>query len=262
MAPKTKNNQDEDIGIDFNEIDTSATNRTVMRHSVRGVGSFVIHNILASAQLCDGNGKPVKLNLNDVADLFLNSYYDKVEFAALRLTYVYQGSSYAISIFESGRIQTTGGVNIDLANYVLLKIAKRMAVHLNVFSETTLSLENFDVQNILAVLDLERIINLERLAETVPGGVDYEPEKFPAARFRIPVDADFNPEDFGLTMEELNSGSAQNKHLTEMQRRATMDLRSEQEKAKSRSRISRMDKAEFVTINVFSSGKINFTGAK
>jgi len=228
------------------------------RHvSVYQEGDYMmtVHNVLASLNLTE-DGKPLKLDLNQVADCFANSYYERNEFSACRVDYRYKEVNYAVSIFTSGRIQSTGGVDVEDVKFVLIKFAKHLAVKVPALEYLRCRVEEFGTQNILAVMDLHHVVPLPYLTSLVPGGADYEPEKFPAARFRIPVDREFDTS----VAEELSTGDGKNKQALA---KNMIDMRSTAEKAREDFlRIKEQQKTEYVTINVFGTGKVTFTGGK
>eukprot|EP01070_Trichotokara_eunicae_P009706 Trichotokara_eunicae@DN615_c0_g1_i2.p1 len=171
-----------------------------------------------------------------VCGAFGNSYYNPEEFPATRIDIrARSGSVYTISVFESGKIQSTGGCWPEEAKISMKKVAKKMISKLDY---KKVKFRNFEVQNILAVIDIGFPISLHQLCRVYPT-VDYEPERFPAVRVRVPMAARATP------VVQVATGPSSKA----MSRRAA-------------ARLKETPKEEVVTVNVFSTGKITFTGGK
>eukprot|EP01071_Lankesteria_metandrocarpae_P013412 Lankesteria_metandrocarpae@DN7153_c0_g1_i2.p2 len=112
------------------------------------------------------------------------------------------------------------------------KVAKKL---INKLGYMDVKFEKFEVQNILAVIDVDHSINLHKLCELYRN-VDYEPERFPVARIRVP-------------MPPKTVAQPTKKNLD-------LDVK------RSAARINHQPKEEVVSVNVFSTGKITFTGGK
>eukprot|EP01069_Polyplicarium_translucidae_P004493 Polyplicarium_translucidae@DN2592_c1_g1_i1.p2 len=138
------------------------------------------------------------------------------------------GSTYTVSLFESGKMQSTGGCWPEEARASMKKIAKRLKYQMGY---TNIRFHSFEVQNLLAVIDNRQLVNLHQLCKVYPGS-DYEPERFPAVRLRIPIS------------KEVSAAPAK------------------VHDAREHLRIKKVPKEEVVTVNVFSTGKISFTGGK
>eukprot|EP00917_Polyrhabdina_sp_WS-2016_P012259 GHVP01026983.1.p1 GENE.GHVP01026983.1~~GHVP01026983.1.p1 ORF type:complete len:254 (-),score=46.52 GHVP01026983.1:648-1352(-) len=169
---------------------------------------LTIHNVLAAANMGD-----VKLDMDKVSQILGNSYWQPSEFPSVRVDVKLNGNAYTISIFETGKMQSTGGCRPEESKRSMMKISKKLR---NNFPDLPIKFRDFQVQNILAVINLGHKISLSKL-EKVYIDSDYEPQRFPALRARIPVDVP------------------------------------DQRKMKSK---------QVVTVNIFSTGNITFTGGK
>lgn len=131
------------------------------------------------------------------------------------------------------------------AGICMKKVARRIRSRLGVRIKFT----NFEVHNLLAVIDLGCEINLPKLFALGPGQKDYEPEKFPALRVSMPVppllESQARSRDPVLASNRMIGGNSM------IQKREAARLLQEKKK-----------KVEAVTASIFSNGKINFVGGK
>ncbi|XP_053992226.1 uncharacterized protein LOC128883659 [Hylaeus volcanicus] len=244
---------------------------------------LVIHNVLASATFECNN----KIDLDKSSTVLGNSYYNPEEFPALRIDVRGKsGSIYTLSLFESGKIQSTGGCRTYEVKTAMIKISKRLAAKLNY----KINLKNFEIQNVLAVYDNCYPINLVKFVSDFNGIVDYEPDRFPAARVRIvvpPLESALNNSNSQAELDHLKvTQEKKKKNVSVKLRRLLMgELESEKHCLESLStegavgsymitsgakraytphtlKEAKINKEESVTANVFSTGKITFTGAK
>ncbi|KAJ1611828.1 transcription factor TFIID [Cryptosporidium canis] len=169
-----------------------------------------IYNVLASANI------GVNIDLTWFTETFGNTYYDPQEFPAASLglslhplgilTPVFNLSNLrvdvldrltksvvTISVFSNGKTQATGGVSVGCTKNSLKKIARKLRKK----GLKKAKLLGFEVHNIQAVIDAGFPIDLRVLRE-IYVFVDYEPERNPGLRIRIPVlylgDQECNPE--------------------------------------------------------------------
>lgn len=243
---------------------------------------LIIHNVLASATFECNN----KIDLDKSSTVLGNSYYNPEEFPALRIDVRGKsGSIYTLSLFESGKIQSTGGCRTYEVKTAMIKISKRLATKLNY----KINLKNFEIQNVLAVYDNCYPINLVKFVSDFNGIVDYEPDRFPAARVRIvvpPLESVLKNSNCQAEHDHSKVTQEKKKNVSVKLRRLLMgELESEKHCLESVStdvavgsymitngakraytpntlKEAKVNKEESVTANVFSTGKITFTGAK
>ncbi|KAJ1612868.1 transcription factor TFIID [Cryptosporidium canis] len=148
-----------------------------------------IYNVLASANI------GVNIDLTWFTETFGNTYYDPQEFPAARVDVLDRltKSVVTISVFSNGKTQATGGVSVGCTKNSLKKIARKLRKK----GLKKAKLLGFEVHNIQAVIDAGFPIDLRVLRE-IYVFVDYEPERNPGLRIRIPVlylgDQECNPE--------------------------------------------------------------------
>lgn len=146
-----------------------------------GGGELRIYNILALAVL----ESKQKFDLDAAINFFRNAVYVPEQFPALRVEV--EGpltkTLYTISLFEGGRVQSTGGCMPREAGLCMKQIGRRLAQKMG--AEVTF--RNFEIHNLLGVVDLKCRIDLQKLKALGPGHIDYEPSKFPALRISLPV---------------------------------------------------------------------------
>ncbi|KAJ1608591.1 transcription factor TFIID [Cryptosporidium canis] len=137
-----------------------------------------IYNVLASANI------GVNIDLTWFTETFGNTYYDPQEFPAARVDVLDRltKSVVTISVFSNGKTQATGGVSVGCTKNSLKKIARKLRKK----GLRKAKLLGFEVHNIQAVIDAGFPIDLRVLRE-IYVFVDYEPERNPGLRIRIPV---------------------------------------------------------------------------
>ncbi|OII70946.1 transcription factor TBP [Cryptosporidium ubiquitum] len=137
-----------------------------------------IYNVLASANT------GVNIDLSWFTENFGNTYYDPQEFPAARadIPDKHTKSVVTISAFSNGKIQATGGVSVECTKNSLKKVVRKLRN--KGFKKAKLL--SFEVHNIQAVIDAGFPIDLRVLRE-IYVFVDYEPERNPGLRIRIPV---------------------------------------------------------------------------
>eukprot|EP00922_Rhytidocystis_sp_ex-Travisia-forbesii_P030688 GHVS01045303.1.p1 GENE.GHVS01045303.1~~GHVS01045303.1.p1 ORF type:complete len:232 (+),score=25.70 GHVS01045303.1:69-764(+) len=141
-------------------------------------GQLVVHNVLMSSQVS------CPLDLDVCCCHFGNAVYNPEDFRCLRVDVrSTSGELISISIFSNGKMQATGGRTIASTRRSLKKVAKRLkSSPLNY----PVAFKKPEVSNMLAVFDLGYSINLVLLSRGCRG-TDYEPERFPGARIKIPI---------------------------------------------------------------------------
>ncbi|KAH8738505.1 hypothetical protein FG386_001887 [Cryptosporidium ryanae] len=200
-----------------------------------------VYNVLASAHT------GVNIDLDWFTLNFGNTYYDPQEFPAARVDVhdKYSNLIITVSVFSNGKIQATGASTVELTKKSLKKIVKKMIERGYVKAK----LLNFEVHNIQGVIDAGFPVDL-RILRDLYEYVDYEPERNPGLKIRIPVlyinDQDVNPE------------YLQRKLLSHLYNDAGNRIRNKS----TRSRGNSKDKIEIVTLTIHFSGKIGMAGAK
>lgn len=231
---------------------------------------LTVHNVLASGSLACNE----RLDLDKCCMVLGNSYYSPAEFPALRVDVRGERSAlFTISLFESGRIQSTGGCRPIEAKKAMIKIGRRLRQKLGY----AITFQNFEIQNILAVYDAGFPVSLPHFSASFHGHVYYEPDRFPAARVRIPVPArtqlkkegdemkkeeDQTEQRVSAKLRKLMIGDASPASEVSGGVGSYMITATARRPVTTRQRQEKMPKEETVTANVFSTGKITFTGAK
>eukprot|EP00922_Rhytidocystis_sp_ex-Travisia-forbesii_P030687 GHVS01045302.1.p1 GENE.GHVS01045302.1~~GHVS01045302.1.p1 ORF type:complete len:225 (+),score=19.05 GHVS01045302.1:136-810(+) len=139
---------------------------------------LVVHNVLMSSQVS------CPLDLDYCCCHFGNAVYNPDDFRCLRVDVkASSGDVVSISVFSNGKMQATGGRTVASTRRSLKKVAKRLkGPPLNY----PVAFKKPEVSNMLAVFDLGYSINLVHLSRGCRG-TDYEPERFPGARIKIPI---------------------------------------------------------------------------
>eukprot|EP00917_Polyrhabdina_sp_WS-2016_P012286 GHVP01027017.1.p1 GENE.GHVP01027017.1~~GHVP01027017.1.p1 ORF type:complete len:189 (-),score=35.87 GHVP01027017.1:897-1406(-) len=120
---------------------------------------LTIHNVLAAANMGD-----VKLDMDKVSQILGNSYWQPSEFPSVRVDVKLNGNAYTISIFETGKMQSTGGCRPEESKRSMMKISKKLR---NNFPDLPIKFRDFQVQNILAVINLGHKISLSKLEKGI-----------------------------------------------------------------------------------------------
>lgn len=174
---------------------------------------IAIHNILASANL------NCRCSLDD-ACLVLGNCTNTVksnELPCIRIEVKSQCKRvHTVSLFENGTIQSTGGNDIIASKTAMKKVAKRLRDKL----QYPVRFTGFEVQHILAGVDVGFPISLRHFCSAYKG-VEYDPERFSAARVKVPIDV-----------------------------------------PPPKSKNNKRAREHMITVNVYHTGKITFTGAK
>lgn len=123
------------------------------------------------------------------------------------------------------------------AGMCMKQVAKRLAKCMGI----KVKFRNFEVHNLLAVVDLGHPVDLWKLYSLAPGVKEYEPSKFPALRVTIPVP---------------QTGHEAGEHVNKRQKI--------HDQAREAARINhdKTKKKEVITTSIFSNGKMNFVGGK
>ncbi|KAH0481572.1 MAG: uncharacterized protein KVP18_001379 [Porospora cf. gigantea A] len=162
---------DEDFEVDDLTVEGAVMDSSILQKSatiLKGGERLTVHNVLASCSL----GHKIKLDLEKIVGNLGNAFLNTAEFPAARMDIKGKsGAIYTISLFDTGKMQ---------------KIAKKLKHTRALYPE--LSFKRFEVQNILAVLDVGHSVSLGMLCSIYPGDVDFEPDRFQAARFRVPME--------------------------------------------------------------------------
>ncbi|KAH8581544.1 transcription factor TFIID [Cryptosporidium sp. chipmunk genotype I] len=202
-----------------------------------------IYNVLASANT------GVNIDLLWFTENFGNTYYDPQEFPAARADIPdrHTKSVVTISAFSNGKIQATGGVSVECTKNSLKKVVRKLRN--KGFKKAKLL--GFEVHNIQAVIDAGFPIDLRVLRE-IYVFVDYEPERNPGLRIRIPVlylyNQGCNPEFLQRQLLAHQYGTInQNKGRPERANPPTL---------------YRNGKIEIVTLTIHFSGKIGMAGGR
>lgn len=208
-------------------------------------GELRIHNVLALAVLQSSR----KIELDEAVKLFKNAIYNPEFFPALRIEIKgpITQSVYTISYYDSGRIQSAGGCMPREAGLCMKQVARRLRSRLGV----TIKFKNFEIHNLLAVLDMGCCIDLHKLYSLAPGQKGFEPSRFPALRVSLPVR---QPESEQSVQDDANRSGPQ----SEPPRAGSVQER----RAAARTVQKSKRKVETVTASIFSNGKINFVGGK
>eukprot|EP00922_Rhytidocystis_sp_ex-Travisia-forbesii_P030690 GHVS01045306.1.p1 GENE.GHVS01045306.1~~GHVS01045306.1.p1 ORF type:complete len:229 (+),score=20.74 GHVS01045306.1:110-796(+) len=146
--------------------------------TVGGRGQLVVHNVLMSSQVS------CPLDLDLCCCHFGNAVYNPEDFRCLRIDVKSSSREViSISVFSNGKMQATGGRTVESTRRALKKVAKRLSgPPLNY----QVAFKKPEVSNMLAVFDVGYSINLVLLSRGCRG-TDYEPERFPGARIKIPI---------------------------------------------------------------------------
>ena len=176
--------------------------------------------------------------LKDIVKFFINATYVPELFPALRIEIVgkISGATYTISLFDSGRIQSTGGVMPREAGIAMKSVIKRLRNSLSI----DIKFKNFQVHNMLCIANMCGRIDLAKLKSISTFASDYQPSKFPALRICVPI------------LAESTESYSQNN---------SKDKESDNDFLYPRKK-KRKIKSEQITASIFSNGKISFVGGK
>ncbi|KAF7456779.1 TATA-box binding protein TBP1 [Cryptosporidium felis] len=202
-----------------------------------------VYNVLASANT------GINIDLSWFTENFGNTYYDPQEFPAARADIhdKHTKSVVTISAFSNGKIQATGGSSVECTKNSLKKVVKKLRS--KGFEKAKLL--DFEVHNIQAVIDAGFPIDLRVLRE-IYAFVDYEPERNPGLRIRIPVlyllDPGCNPEYLQRKLLAHQYGTINQTKDQFSRTRSTGNFRG--------------NKIEVVTLTIHFSGKIGMAGGR
>lgn len=209
-------------------------------------GELRIYNVLALAVLeCDR-----KFELDEAIKHFVNASYTPEQFPALRVEVrgPLTQTLYTISLFDGGRIQSTGGCMPKEAGVCMKQVARRIRQKLDI----DIKFKNFEIHNLLGVVDLACDISLAKLYSLAPGQKDFEPTKFPALRISIPVPQSV-PAAAAQSEGPAGAAAAHSRFKGANTRKREAARIAQQEKKR---------KVETITASIFANGKINFIGGK
>ncbi|MBS7658057.1 MAG: TATA box-binding protein [Candidatus Bathyarchaeia archaeon] len=132
---------------------------------------FRIENVVASAWLA----QPLDLT---VLSKVLNSNYLPERFPGL----IYRDKSFkaTLMIFNSGKIVCTGAKSENKAKKAILRLINELKNS----GVVILNPVKIEIENIVAVSELNIKLNLEKIAEKLKGAI-YEPDQFPALIYKI-----------------------------------------------------------------------------
>ncbi|OII77106.1 TATA-box-binding protein [Cryptosporidium andersoni] len=186
-----------------------------------------IYNVMASAY------SGINIDLDWFVESFGNTYYEPCEFPAARvdIQHLESNSIVTMSVFSNGKLQATGGATVAASKVSM----KKLIIKLRRLGMNKAKLLNFEVHNIQAVVDAGFPINLRLLCSNYIY-VDYEPERNPGAKIRIPPDY--------INDKECNPEYLHKKTLASQYNNG-----------------SKL-KIEIVTLTVHFSGKIGMAGAR
>eukprot|EP00920_Eleutheroschizon_duboscqi_P007551 GHVT01017224.1.p2 GENE.GHVT01017224.1~~GHVT01017224.1.p2 ORF type:complete len:307 (-),score=42.61 GHVT01017224.1:616-1536(-) len=185
-------------------------------------GVLMLHNVMCHGLL------GCHVNLEKVCKVLGNAIFDPEAFQCTRIdARLKTGATGAVSIFHNGKISCTGGNSVEDSHRAMKKIARRLRDHPS--SRYPIRFSSFEVSNLLATYSVGFPIVLRLLCRLVPN-VDYEPERFPAARIKVP-------------MAKAGAEKAANANARRNTRAG-----------------GRRD--EVVTVNIFSTGNVSFTGGR
>ncbi|KAK6588569.1 hypothetical protein RS030_4516 [Cryptosporidium xiaoi] len=198
-----------------------------------------IYNVLASAYT------GVDIDLDWFTENFGNTYYDPQEFPAARADIHDKNSNSVVTIsaFSNGKIQATGASTIEFTKKSLKKVIKRIRNR----GYENAKLLNFEIHNIQGVIDSGFPVDL-RVLRDMYEYVDYEPERNPGLKIRIPVSY--------LHDEEITPEYLQRKLLSHLYKNNRNRTQNNNLHENSRSKV------EVVTLTIHFSGKIGMAGAK
>lgn len=135
-----------------------------------------IENIVASTKI--EIDEP--LDLRSIAFGIDNANYDPDRFSGI--IYKTTNPKTTTLIFSSGKLVCTGAKNIG-------DVHKGLETLFNKLRELDIQINNkpeIIVQNVVASADLEKDLNLDRIAFSLgPENIEYEPEQFPGLVYRI-----------------------------------------------------------------------------
>ncbi|MCI0496670.1 MAG: TATA-box-binding protein [Thermoplasmata archaeon] len=133
-----------------------------------------IQNIVASTRLAN------KLDLDSIGLLLEGAEYEPEQFPGL--IYRMKDPKAAILLFRSGKANCAGGRDLESVQRCIKQVREQLtAAGIEVYDEVEIN-----IQNIVAVTDLGRNLNLNSIAITLGlEKVEYEPEQFPGLVFRM-----------------------------------------------------------------------------
>jgi len=143
---------------------------------MRSIPEIKIQNIVASTRLAD------KLDLDAIGLLLEGAEYEPEQFPGL--IYRMKDPKAAILLFRSGKANCAGGRDIDSVHRCIGQVRDQLAdAGIDVYKWEDVDIK---IQNIVAVTDLGRNLNLNSIAITLGlEKVEYEPEQFPGLVFRM-----------------------------------------------------------------------------
>ena len=135
---------------------------------------FRVHNVVATIQIeCD------TIDINYLRDLLPNTSYDKSKFAAITIRL--SDPVCTCLLFTSGKLVVTGASSWEeglLTGYCIRDILRES------FHGKRFEISSYTVQNIVARIDVDGKIALERMAEEKNQEVTYQKNMFPGLVFR------------------------------------------------------------------------------
>jgi transcription initiation factor TFIID TATA-box-binding protein len=143
---------------------------------MRSIPEIKIQNIVASTRLAD------KLDLDAIGLLLEGAEYEPEQFPGL--IYRMKDPKAAILLFRSGKANCAGGRNLEAVHRCIGQVQEQLtSAGIEVYKMDDVEIK---IQNIVAVTDLGRNLNLNSIAITLGlEKVEYEPEQFPGLVFRM-----------------------------------------------------------------------------
>lgn len=138
------------------------------------VPEIKIQNIVASTRLAD------KLDLDAIGMVLEGAEYEPEQFPGL--IYRMKEPKAAILLFRSGKANCAGGRDLKSVEYCIHHVRDQLAkAGIDIYDDIEIN-----IQNIVAVTDLGKTLNLNSIAITLGlEKVEYEPEQFPGLVFRM-----------------------------------------------------------------------------
>jgi transcription initiation factor TFIID TATA-box-binding protein len=139
-----------------------------------------VHNIVGTTQI-ESNIKPI--NLNYIADLLPNSYYDRQKFAAITIRI--QNPTCTALLFTSGKLVLTGSKGLYeclLASYRVVEMLRRYISHAD-FRITENTIQNI-VGHVEVPLKHGQILDLDGMYQTYCTHCTYQRNMFPGLIYR------------------------------------------------------------------------------
>jgi transcription initiation factor TFIID TATA-box-binding protein len=139
-----------------------------------------IHNIVSTTKI---RSSVVPLNLNYIASVLPNSFYDKHKFAAITIRI--DNPTCTVLLFSSGKLVLTGSQSWYKCLHASLKIVEMLRAYI---IGVDFHVEDIVVQNIVgnAIIDLEgnRTLNLERMYNEQCSKCTFQKSLFPGLIYR------------------------------------------------------------------------------